>query len=319
MNARKLFVIVMLLVLAISVIGCGTPVAVTPAAAPPPTVAVQPTTAPVAVLDVRAALEKYLSGLPDGFSLIQPAAVKDQMAATKVFVVDVRETADMANGFIEGSVNIPVRTVMKNLDKLPAKDQPIIITCASGHRGAFTMAALQMLGYTNVKSMAGGVNAWRTANLPLVKTGAPVAPMAGMAPTVDKDMLAAFDKWFGGLPEGFGTIAPTAAKDQMAATKVTVIDLREVSEIAANGYIENSVNIPIRSLLKSDKLPSDKATTIVVTCASGHRGSIAMMTLQMLGYTNVKSMAGGVNAWKAANLPLVGGPAAFERAARPIL
>jgi rhodanese-related sulfurtransferase len=30
-----------------------------------------------------------------------------------------------------------------------------------------------------------------------------------------------------------------------------------------------------------------------------------MMALQMLGYTNVKNMSGGLNAWKAANLPTV--------------
>jgi len=205
--------------------------------------------------------------------------------------------------------------VMKNLDKLPAKDQPIIVTCASGHRGAFTMAALQALGYTNVKSMAGGVNAWKAANLPLKTEGKPADAMMGMAPTVDKDLLAAFDKWFAALPDGFGTIAPAAANDQMKATKVAVIDVREASEVTSGGYIEGSTIVSIRSLLKSDKLPADKAATIIITCASGHRGAIGMMALQMLGYTNVKSMAGGINAWKAAGLPVAGAPAATPAAA----
>jgi rhodanese-related sulfurtransferase len=257
-----------------------------------------------AAFDVKAALDKYLAGLPDGFGTIAPAAAKDQMAATKVFVMDVREVTDMASGYIEGAVNIPVRSVMKNLDKLPAKDQPIIVTCASGHRGSFTMAALQALGYTNVKSMAGGINAWKAANLPLKTEGAPAAPMAGTAASVDKDLLAAFDKWFSALPDGFSGIAPAAAKDQMAATKVVLIDVREVSEFNG-GYVEGSINVPIRTLLKSDKLPADKAAPVIVTCASGHRGGIAMMALQMLGYTNVKSMLGGVNAWKTANLPVL--------------
>jgi rhodanese-related sulfurtransferase len=82
--------------------------------------------------------------------------------------------------------------------------------------------------------------------------------------------------------------------------------LREVSEITANGKIEGSVNIPVRTLIKSlDKLPADKAAPILFYCQSGHRGMFSLMALQMLGYTNVKNITGGLNAWKAANLPTV--------------
>ena len=42
----------------------------------------------------------------------------------------------------------------------------------------------------------------------------------------------------------------------------------------------------------------------MVYCAVGQRGGIAMVTLQLLGYTNVKNLVGGFNAWKAANLPI---------------
>ncbi|MBI5302491.1 MAG: hypothetical protein HY868_10160 [Chloroflexi bacterium] len=335
MNARKFFLIAMLFVLAIVAVACATPTPtpmpiptpIPPTAAPKPTdapkateapkptvaptKAAEPTKPPAAAFDVKAALDKYFSALPDGFSTIQPAAVKDQMAATKVFILDLREANEVAtDGYIDGSVVISVRSFLKNLDKLPAKDQPIITTCAGGHRGAMAMATLQMLGYTNVKSMAGGIRGWKTANLPVVMTGTPAMPVAGKAPEVDKDLFAAFDKYFSALPDGWGTIQATAAKDQMAATKVTILDVREASEFAT-GYIEGSLNISIRSLLKSDKLPSDKATPIIATCASGHRGAMAMMALQMLGYTNVKAMVNGINAWKAANLPVVGGaPAA---------
>ena len=82
--------------------------------------------------------------------------------------------------------------------------------------------------------------------------------------------------------------------------------MRETSELTANGMIESAVNVPIRTLPKSlDKLPKDKAASIVVYCAIGHRGGIALMALQLMGYTNVKSLSGGFNAWKAANLPVI--------------
>jgi len=300
MNARKLL-LTTLLVMAVVISACG------PAATPvPPTAAptvAKPTAAPA--FDIKAALDKYFSNLPDGFGTIAPAALKDQMAATKVFIVDVREAKEITdNGFIEGAVNIPIRTLAKNLDKLPAKDQPIVVTCGSGHRSAIGMMALQMLGYANVKSQAGGFNAWKAANLPIA-TGAPAAPVAGKAPDVDKDLLAALDKYLSGLPDGFGAIASAALNDQLAASKPFQFDVREAKEIADNGYIAGSINVPVRTLIKSlDKLPQDKAAVVIAECGSGHRSAMAMMALNLLGYTNVKSLAGGFGAWKAANLPI---------------
>jgi rhodanese-related sulfurtransferase len=43
----------------------------------------------------------------------------------------------------------------------------------------------------------------------------------------------------------------------------------------------------------------------VVLCQSGHRGALAMMYLRMIGYTNVRNLGGGMNAWIAAELPVV--------------
>ncbi len=293
MNARKLLLTTLLAMAAI-VSACG------PAA--PPTVASKPT---VAAFDIKATLNKYFSNLPDGFGTIAPAALKDQRAATKVFIVDVREAKEIADsGFIEGAVNIPIRTLAKNLDKLPAKNQPIVMTCSSGHRSAIGMMTLQMLGYTSIKSQAGGFNAWKAANLPIA-TGTPAAPAAGKAPDVDKDLLAALDKYLSGLPDGFGTIAPAALNDQLAAAKPFQFDVREAKEITDNGKIARSVNISIRVLIKNlDKLPQDKSAVVIAECGSGHRSAMAMMGLNLLGYTNVKSLAGGFGAWKNANLPI---------------
>jgi rhodanese-related sulfurtransferase len=301
MNARKLL-LTSLLVLTVLVAACA-PAATPAPTAPPPTAA--PTATPVPALDMKATLDKYLSNLPDGFGTVAPAALKDQMAATKVFVVDVREAKEVAdNGFIEGAVNISIRALAKNLDKLPAKDQPIVVTCGSGHRSALGMMTLQMLGYTNVKSQAGGFNAWKAANLPIA-TGKPAEPVAGKAPDVDKDLLAALDKYLSNLPDGFGTIAPAALNDQLTAAKPFQVDVREAKEITDNGSIAGSINVPIRTLIKNlDKLPQDKSGVIIAECGSGHRSAMAMMALNLLGYTNVKSLAGGFGAWKAANLPI---------------
>ena len=50
------------------------------------------------------------------------------------------------------------------------------------------MAALQVLGYSDVKNLAGGLGAWKKSQLP-VRLGAPAAPVAGTAPEVDATKL----------------------------------------------------------------------------------------------------------------------------------
>lgn len=264
-----------------------------------------PAAAPKAALDLPAMLDKYVKGLPDGFAGIKPDALKQQMETAKPFILDVREASELTTaGFIDGAVNIPIRKLTQNLDKLPAKDAPIVVYCAIGHRGALALTTLQLLGYTNVKSLSGGFNAWNAAKFPVV-TGTPAAPVAGTAPTVDKDLFAVLDKYLTSLPDGFSGIKPDAAKEQIAAAKPFILDVREASELTSAGYIEGAVNIPIRALTANlGKLPA-KDAPIIVYCAVGHRGGIALEVLQLLGYTNVKSISGGFNAWVAANLPVV--------------
>jgi rhodanese-related sulfurtransferase len=274
---------------------------------------VPPTATPTKVaLDWSAVLDKYLGVQAEQrWNSIANTALNDVLATpTKPFILDVREEQELKdNGFIAGSVNIPLKTLLKNLDKLPAKDQPIVSVCAVGHRGAMAMVTLQLLGYTNVKSLVGGFNAWKAANLP-VATGTPTAPTAGKAPEVDKELADALDKYLNAQADvtpKWSNMSVTAVRDALALpTKPFVLDVRETTELADTGIIEGAVNVPLRTLVKSlDKLPKDKTAPIIVYCGVGHRSVIGMMTLHLLGYTQVRSMAGGLNAWKAANLPTV--------------
>jgi len=283
------------------------PTAVPPTAAP--TVAPKPTVAPTVApkpVDFKPVLDKYIGGLPDGFGGVAPAALaKEIQDGKKMFLVDVRESKELTdNGFLNGAVNLPIRALAQNLDKLPDKDQPIVVYCAIGHRGAMALETLQLLGYTNVRSLSGGFNGWKAANLP-VATGAPTAPTAGQAPEVDKDLLAALDKYLSTLPDGFNGVAPaTLAKEVQDGKKAFLLDVREAKELTDNGSLEGAVNVPVRTLIQNlDKLPA-KDQPIVVYCAVGHRGGLAMMALHLLGYTNVRSISGGFNAWKAGNFPI---------------
>ncbi len=259
------------------------------------------------VVDWSAVWKDYLTNLPADFYTIKADVVNGQITAGSApFLIDVREPAEIEkNGYIAGAVNIPLRSLLQNLDKLPAQDQPIVVYCAIGHRGAMGMTALQLLGYQNVRSLVGGFNAWSAAGLP-VETGKPTDPVAGTAPTVDPLRLRDLDAFLAALPDNFDGVVNTDVLAAMgSATPPMVIDLRTAEEIKSGGAIAGSVAIPINELLNDmTKLPTDKAASLVTVCGIGHRGAIATMGLRMLGYTNANSMFKGMTGWKEAKLPL---------------
>ena len=248
---------------------------------------------------------EFTAALPEhAYYTIKADALNAQLADKPPFLLDIREVSEIEkDGYIAGAVNIPVRDLLKNLDKLPGLDEPIVVYCASGHRGGMATASLRLLGYTNITDLAGGLGAWKKANFP-VETGAPAAPVAGKAPEVDATRLRDLDAFLASLPEGFYSVKAADLNAELgAAIPPMVVDVRTPEEVA-QGYIEGSLQIPIEQLLGNlNRLP-DKSAPVVVLCQSGHRGAIGLMALWMLGYTDVRNLGGGINAWTAAELPL---------------
>jgi rhodanese-related sulfurtransferase len=260
--------------------------------------------------DAQALFDELVNSLPadKGYGTVKPAALSEELVDKAPFILDVREAAEIETvGFIEGSVNIPVRDVLNNLDKLPALDEPIVVACASGHRGGFVFAALELLGYTNVRNLAGGVNGWVKAELPVVIGSMPEVPavLNSAAIIEDQALFEMLNDFISGLPEGFFAIKNDKLYEEMVDTAPVLIDVRTAEEFAT-GYLEGAVNISMQEIFTSlDKLPA-KDTKFVVYCVSGHRGSIVTMGLHLLGYENVINLNGGLNGWKAAGLPVAG-------------
>ena len=116
------------------------------------------------------AAEKTLSTMPADFYQIEPAAAQQQIENAKPFLLDVRETAEMAKGKIAGSTNIPIRDLPKMIAKLPdSKTAPILTYCQVGYRGGMSVTIIRMWGYTNVRTIKGGLDAWEKAGLPVVE------------------------------------------------------------------------------------------------------------------------------------------------------
>jgi rhodanese-related sulfurtransferase len=82
-----------------------------------------------------------------------------------------------------------------------------------------------------------------------------------------------------------------------------LIDVREESEFAA-GRIPTARHIG-RGILERDveKAFPDLGTELVLYCGGGYRSALSAENLQKMGYTNVRSMAGGWRGWKGKALP----------------
>jgi rhodanese-related sulfurtransferase len=312
---KKLHLFVVLMLAFSMILGACAPAEV---ATEPPVVVTEPpvvvTEPPVVVVapDAQALFTELVAGMPadKGFGSVKPAALSEELVDKAPFLLDVREVAEVEkDGFIEGSINIPVREVLANLDKLPGLDEPIVVLCASGHRGGMVEAALRLLGYTNVRNLNGGLNAWKKAELPVVTGSMPEAPASiSTAIIEDQALYDMLNGFLSTLPEGFYAVKSDKLSEELASgTLPTIIDVRTKAEWDKDGYIEGAVNIPFSDFFASlDQIPADKDARIIVLCASGHRGGIIMMGLRLMGYTDVINLNGGLNGWKAAGLPVAG-------------
>ena len=85
--------------------------------------------------------------------------------------------------------------------------------------------------------------------------------------------------------------------------RAVLIDVSEPAEYAA-GHVAGSRNVPLASLEGSRDLPKNKSLPVVVVSPTGTRAPRAVAVLRKLGFENARSLAGGLNAWRAANLPV---------------
>jgi rhodanese-related sulfurtransferase len=103
---------------------------------------------------------------------------------------------------------------------------------------------------------------------------------------------------------GGGALSPDATVQLMNREKAVVIDVSEHEEFAA-GHIGGAKNIPVNDIeAKLAGAVKNKALPLVLVCPTGARAKRVEATAKKLGFANVQTLAGGLKAWKAANLPI---------------
>jgi rhodanese-related sulfurtransferase len=102
---------------------------------------------------------------------------------------------------------------------------------------------------------------------------------------------------------GSSKVSTTDAVQLINREKAVLIDVSEPAEYAA-GHVVGSKSVPLSQLEASTALPKNKALPVVVVCPTGTRAGRAVATLKKLGFENARALAGGYEAWRAANLPV---------------
>ena len=81
-------------------------------------------------------------------------------------LIDVREADEFQAGHIPGAINIPrglLEFRLSNDPVLSSRDQKLVLYCKNSGRSALAADALREMGYRQVLSLAGGIDAWQAA------------------------------------------------------------------------------------------------------------------------------------------------------------
>ena len=78
-----------------------------------------------------------------------------------IIILDVRTQEEYEGGYIKGAILFPSQEVNEETaaQKLPDKEQTILIYCSSGGRSKKVAQQLADMGYTNIYEF-GGINSW---------------------------------------------------------------------------------------------------------------------------------------------------------------
>lgn len=110
---------------------------------------------------------------------VAPAELQQMLKGeSDLLLVDVRESSEHEQGHLQGAHLVP-RGILEAAADLayPKRDEtlssararPVVLYCATGGRSAMAALTLQMMGFRQVYSLAGGFMKWQEQGLPVVR------------------------------------------------------------------------------------------------------------------------------------------------------
>jgi rhodanese-related sulfurtransferase len=210
----------------------------------------------------------------------------------EIALLDLRHEAVFATGHPLFAANMATDRIALEAElRLPRKDVPIVVYDAGEGLVAGAADRLAGLGYTDIRQLDGGLEAWRKAGYELFQD------------------VNSYAKAFGELVESRRHTPSLPAEEvaRLIASKanIAVLDVRRFDEYATMN-IPGSVSVPGAELvLRAGGIAPDPATTIIVNCAGRTRSIIGTQSLINAGVTNkVVALRNGTIGWTLARQDL---------------
>jgi hydroxyacylglutathione hydrolase len=211
-----------------------------------------------------------------------------------IVVLDVRDPTEWAAGRIASSRNLSAGAIAAGARPTSGDDGPVAVICGSGYRSSVAGSILQGAGARNIVTIPGGMSAWSDAGLP-VEVGLPEEE----AQTVSTRMAGPWQGHGGPMAQ---EIDVADLVREVGQTPLQIVDVREPEEWA-QGRIPGSIHLPMGEV--AQRLHElDPRIPVVTVCRIGVRSLVSADELLLAGFTDVKSLAGGIVAWADAGQPL---------------
>jgi rhodanese-related sulfurtransferase len=210
----------------------------------------------------------------------------------EIALLDLRHEAAFATGHPLFAANMAAgRIALEAALRLPRKHVPIVVYDDGEGLVAEAAARFVSLGYSDIRQLEGGLEAWRKAGYEIF---------------IDVNSYA---KAFGELVE-HRRHTPSLAAEEVAAlmaseANIRILDVRRPDEYTTMN-IPGSVSVPGAELvLRAGHVAPDASTTIVVNCAGRTRSIIGAQSLINAGIANkVVALRNGTMGWTLADQAL---------------
>lgn len=99
---------------------------------------------------------------------VDPASATRLINKEQALVLDLRDNNAFGQGHIVSAKNIPHTRLAQDIKELAKyKEKPIILVCDMGRHSPASGTLLRKQGFAKIYMLTGGVQAWRSAGLPL--------------------------------------------------------------------------------------------------------------------------------------------------------
>jgi hydroxyacylglutathione hydrolase len=195
---------------------------------------------------------------------LAPARV-DELLREGAVLVDGRDPSLWAAAHVPGSVSATMVRAAVGSRAAAATDPeaPVVVTAARDEDARRMARRLEAVGFRRVLGiLAGGLDAWRAAGLPL---------------------------------DSVESVAVPELAERLRRDEVVLLDVRDPDEWAA-GHVPGSIFVPYQQLREGSLeqvRASVNGTPVAVVCSAGNRAALAASVLRRAGISHVVHVADG--------------------------